>query len=226
MTRSFGTDIAKEEACSARAGAYPGNATWEVSMKTKLAGRRRFPRYGLKTKTGGRLTAYDDASFIDISLGGVRVEHTQPMRPGTMSLLDLEFQGKKIRVTCRVVWSVVVRQDVDLNGEASMIYHTGLEFQNPSEETSQLIKDYLQSMIDEGKAGVPDDGMVRRGYRCQKCGEAYQLADSEVRPVFADPRKRPVQAGDIFYYQHDDCAGEMECIFGGPRVPWTGEDEA
>jgi hypothetical protein len=198
----------------------------EVRVKTKLAGRRRFPRYGLKTKTGGQITAADEVLLIDISVGGVKIEHTQPMRPGAISFLDLEFQGKKMRLACRVVWSVVVRQDVDLDGEASMIYHSGLEFQNPSEETCKLIKDYLQSMIDEGKAGAPDDGRFRRGYRCQKCGEPYQLADSEVRPVFADPRKRPVQAGDIFYYTHDNCDGEMECIFGGPRVPWAGEEEA
>lgn len=195
-------------------------------MKTKLAARRRHPRYVLKAKTEGRLTAADEVALLDISLGGVKIEHSQPMRPGGISILDLEFQGKKIRLTCRAVWSVVVRQDVDLDGEASMIYQTGLEFQNLSEETQKVIGDYVQAMIDEGRAGPPDDGHVRRAYRCQKCGEPYQLSDAEVRPVFADPRKRPVRAGDLFHYAHDNCEGAMQCIFPGPRVPWTVEEEA
>ncbi|MCH7895862.1 MAG: PilZ domain-containing protein [Candidatus Methylomirabilales bacterium] len=195
-------------------------------MKTKLAGRRKYPRYSLRTKTKGRLTAADEVALIDISVGGVRIEHGQFMRPGAMSLLDLEFEGKRMRLTCRVVWSVVVRQEVDMDGEAAMVYHTGLEFQKLSEEARQLISDYLQAMIDEGKAGPPDDGVIRRGYKCQKCGESYQLADSEVRPVFMDSQKRPVQAGDHFYYAHDNCDEALECIFGGPRIPWTLDEEA
>ncbi len=195
-------------------------------MKTKLATRRRYPRYVLRAKTGGRLTAADDVALIDISIGGVRIEHTQSMRPGAIALLDLEFQDKKMRLTCRAVWSVAVRQDVDLNGEASMVYQTGLEFQNVSEETLKVINEYVQSMIDEGRAGPPDDGHIRRAYKCQKCGEPYQLSDAEVRPVFADPRKRPVRAGDLFHYTHENCDGAMECIFGGPRVPWTVSEEA
>ena len=61
-------------------------------------------------------------------------------------------------------------------------------------------------------------GVIRRAYTCQKCGESFQLTDSEVQPVFMNVRKRPVQTGDLFYRQHDTCEGTLECIFGGPRV--------
>lgn len=195
-------------------------------METKLAARRKYPRYVVRTRTEGRLEGIDAAVLVDISLGGVKIEHAQNIRPGTISPFDLLFHGKKIRLLCRVVWSFVVRQEYDLNGEGTMIYHTGLEFHNPSEPTRQLINDYLQAMLDEGIATPPDDGVIRRAYACQQCGEKYQLADAEVRPVFADVRKRPVQPGDLFYYQHDNCDGSMECILGGPRVPWKGEEDA
>ena len=41
-----------------------------------------------------------------------------------------------------------------------------------------------------------------------------------------DSQKRPVQAGDHFYYAHDNCDEALECIFGGPRIPWTLDEEA
>lgn len=190
-------------------------------MQTKLAARRRYPRYVLRARTRGRLTGSDDVLLIDISLGGARIEHDEFIRPGMISPLDLDFRDRRIRLWCRVVWSMVVGQDMDLDGEGSMIYHTGVEFHNLSEESRQVLNDYVQALIDEGKAGPPDDAMIRRGYKCQKCNELYQLADGEVLPVFRDVRNRPVQAGDLFYYTHENCDGVMECIFGGPRVPWT-----
>lgn len=194
-------------------------------MEKKWAARRKYPRYVAKTRIEGRITGVDEVVLVDISLGGVKIEHAQFFRPGTISPLDFESQGTRMRLWSRVVWSVVARQEMSMEGEGVMIYHTGLEFHNPSDETRQQINEYLQALIDEGKAGPPEEGVIRRAYTCQKCGEAYQLADSEVQPVFMDVRKRPVQAGDLFYYEHDTCEGTLECIFGGPRVPWTVEKE-
>lgn len=194
-------------------------------MEHAWAARRKYPRYVVRTRTEGRLEGANEATLIDISLGGVKIEHAQFMRPNTICPLDLEFEGKRIRLLCRAVWSVVVRQEMSLDGEGTIIYHTGFEFHNPSEPTRQLISDYLQAMLDEGKATPPDDGIIRRAYACQKCGEKYQLADAEVRPVFRDVRNRPVRLGDLFYYTHDSCDGAMECIFGGPRVPWGVPEE-
>jgi hypothetical protein len=110
----------------------------EIVMETKLASRRQYPRYVVRERTEGRLEGVHEAVLVDISLGGVKIEHAQNIRPGTISPLDLLFHDKKIRLLCRVVWSFVVRQDYDLDGEGTMIYHTGLEFHNPSEPTRQL----------------------------------------------------------------------------------------
>ncbi len=189
----------------------------------KWAARRKYPRYVARTRIEGRITGVDEAVILDISLGGVKIEHAQFYRPGTISPLDVEFQGTRMRLWTRVVWSEVARQEMNMDGEGIMIYHTGLEFHNPSDETRGQIREYLQALLDEGKAGPPDDGVIRRAYTCQKCGESFQLADSEVRPVFMDVRKRPVQAGDLFYGTHDGCEGTLECTLGGPGVPWTVE---
>lgn len=91
-----------------------------------------------------------DASLVDISLGGALIEHAQVVRPGTLSSLDLELQGKKLRVKCRVARSIVNRIEGQPDGEQALIYHTGLEFLEPSEETRQLINDYIQSITGTG----------------------------------------------------------------------------
>jgi hypothetical protein len=101
----------------------------------------------VRTRTEGRITGVDEVVLVDISLGGVKIEHAQFFRPGTISPLDLEFHGTRIRLWSRVVWSVVARQEMNMDGEGVMIYYTGLEFHNPSEETRQVINDYLQAMI-------------------------------------------------------------------------------
>ena len=91
-----------------------------------------------------------DASLVDISLGGALIEHAQVVRPGTMSSLDLDLQGKKLRVKCRVARSVVDRIEAQPDGEQALIYHTGLEFLQPCEETQRLINDYIQSITGNG----------------------------------------------------------------------------
>ena len=91
------------------------------------------------------MTGLHDASLVNISLGGALVEHIQVVRPGTVSLLDLVLQGKRVSVTCRVVRSVVNRVEVQPDGQRVLVYHTGLEFIDASEEMRQAISYYIQS---------------------------------------------------------------------------------
>jgi hypothetical protein len=56
--------------------------------------KRQFSRVNVGCKTQGRVTAIYDASLVDISHGGVLIEHVQVVRPGTTSSLDLDLHGK------------------------------------------------------------------------------------------------------------------------------------
>jgi len=119
--------------------------------------RRQHPRFTVVVgKATGRVTSVHDASLVDISFGGVLIEHSQVVRPGTTSSLDLDLEGRRLRLRCRVIRSVVNRIELQPDGEQALIYHTGLEFLDLSEETRQVISDYIQSITEDGSGlGLP-----------------------------------------------------------------------
>ena len=195
-----------------------------VAVKKKQPNRRRNPRFSVGGWTKGRVTPDYEASLVDISLGGARIEHAKGVQPGTISDLDLPLLGRGVRLRCRVAWSVLNRPEVQLDGEPALIYHTGLEFLDLPEKTRHVITEYIQSVAEEGR--TTDGGVIRRSYTCQKCDNSFELADSEVRPVTEEPQLRPVQPGDLFTHDHGTCQGTLMYVFGGPFVPWTVREEA
>ncbi len=99
----------------------------------------------MKGGAKGRVAVVSDAVLLDISIGGALIEHASVVRPGTPSSLELDLEGKRIRLRCRVARSVVDRIEVQSDGERELIYHTGLQFVEPSDETLQVIGDYIHS---------------------------------------------------------------------------------
>lgn len=70
-------------------------------------------------------------------------------------MLDISLQGKRVSVTCRVVRSLVDRVAREPDGQRALVYHTGLEFIDASEEIRQVISDYIQSVtVNATRAGV------------------------------------------------------------------------
>ncbi|MFQ5961604.1 MAG: PilZ domain-containing protein [Candidatus Methylomirabilales bacterium] len=187
--------------------------------------RRKHPRFVVGGVTKGQVPAAGDVSLINISLGGVLIEHADMIRPGSMTQLVLHLLWRIVKVQCRVVRSVLTRQEYSLEGDEIIIYHSGLEFIEPPEEMRKMISEYIETMIEDGQARPSGDGQIQRGYSCDQCGQSFELTDSEVRPVFMDPRKRPVQAGDQFHHKHGTCEGPLTCTFAGPKVPWTFEQD-
>ena len=53
-----------------------------------------------------------------------------------------------------------------------------------------------------------------RQYQCQECEEEFVLRDSQVEPVFDEPKERPVESGDLFHYQHRQCPGMLMYLIG------------
>lgn len=127
-------------------------------MGKKQRERRRFSRVVVGCKTKGRVAAICDASLVDISHGGVLIEHVQFIHPGTTSSLDLDLLGKRLSLSCRVARSVVHRTDVQPDGKETLVYHTGLEFIDLPEETRRVVRDHLQSIIDEANETRVDPG--------------------------------------------------------------------
>jgi hypothetical protein len=121
-------------------------------MRNVKQDARRYPRVKVGRRTKGRITSLYEATLLNISLGGALMEHAQAVRPGTISPLDLDLPTKRVGLRCRVVRSVVHRSEVRPDGTRELIYHTGLEFLDPSDETAQAVSEYIQSIIEDVEA--------------------------------------------------------------------------
>jgi len=138
-------------------GPEGGPAELEVAVrkaaKRAARDRRQYARFVVGGRTKGRVTAIYDAQILDISPGGSLIEHSQVVRPGTLSCLDLDLLGKRMSLKCRVARSVVHRTEIQPDGDKELIYHTGLEFLDRSDETRKMIIDYIQLIIEDGNKG-------------------------------------------------------------------------
>ncbi len=129
-----------------------------AAVGKKQRERRRFSRVAVGCKTNGRVTALCDASLVDISHGEVLIEHVQFLRPGTTSSLDLDVQGKRLNLKCRVTRSTIQRTEVQADGQETPIYHTRLALVDLPEQTQRVVHDHIHSIIDEANATRADPG--------------------------------------------------------------------
>ena len=132
------------------------NSSREVAVGEERLERRGYPRFIIGTRTEGRTRGFNEAPLLNLSLGGAMIEHAQVVEPDMLSSLDLELQERRLSLPCRIVWSVVARQELDLDGKEMTVYRTGLEFLDPPEQTQQVISDYVQSMIEEKEIVPPN----------------------------------------------------------------------
>ncbi len=123
--------------------------------------RRQYPRAIVGCWTKGRVTDMYEVSLLNISLAGAMLEHVDTLRPGTILFLSFDLQGERANANFRVVWSEVHGTAIQPDGEQALIYHTGVEFPNPSEETRQVISDYLQSNTGNGTGSSAGEEELR-----------------------------------------------------------------
>lgn len=108
--------------------------------------KRRYRRW----MVGGRLTGWIDAtheaSFIDLSLGGALVEHSNIIRPGRTAFLTFVFRGQETALRCRVVHSRVYSYAMGPVDQRDLVYRTGLEFLDTSETSLHLIDKTIHAL--------------------------------------------------------------------------------
>jgi c-di-GMP-binding flagellar brake protein YcgR len=115
-----------------------------VPVERSRGDRRRHLRWRILGQSAGRIAPNHKASLLDISHGGALIEHTNLIRPGTISSLTLSASKQEINLRCRVVRSLVYRHAVWPTGEQDHVYRTGLEFLALSEDSQQLIDEYIE----------------------------------------------------------------------------------
>lgn len=104
-------------------------------MEEERRKNRRYPRVVVGTKIKGQTHGIERGTVLNLSVGGALIEHAKIVRPGTILHLVLNLRQRETRVQCRVVWSVAHRAEEQPDGQQELIYHTGLEFLDPSVET-------------------------------------------------------------------------------------------
>jgi hypothetical protein len=107
--------------------------------------KRRFARLTFKEPIADQVTASHDVHILDLSLGGVRVEHTIVLRPGSTCHLRLPLKTANFSVICNVVWSRAVGlADAAWKG-AGVLYHSGLEFSKLNPDARTHLVAYLEA---------------------------------------------------------------------------------
>lgn len=112
-------------------------------MEAVKVDRRRHLRWRVGEGLRGRIASKNEASILDISLGGALIEHSNLVRPGTLSFLTLLLRGQEVSLRCRVVRSAIYRFEVWPTGEQEHLYRTGVEFLALSEDSRQMLDKYI-----------------------------------------------------------------------------------
>jgi len=114
-------------------------------MSPEFPMKRRFARVTLKEPVSGDVTASHDVHILDLSLGGVRVEHTNILRPGSTCFVRLPLKQQVTTVLGRVVWSKAVGRAAAEHGGTGLLYQSGIEFVALSREVQSLLTAFLET---------------------------------------------------------------------------------
>ncbi len=113
-------------------------------MSSEYPAKRRYARLTLKEPVSGDVTASHDVHILDLSLGGVRVEHTHILRPGSTCYVRLPLKPQVVTVMGRVVWSKAVGRVASEQGGTGLLYQSGIEFTSVSREAQSLLEAFLE----------------------------------------------------------------------------------
>ena len=89
--------------------------------------QRRGARVRLRERLPVQLNFWD-AHFVDISLSGALVEHTERVRPGEVYHLAFPGERRQVQVLGLAIRSFVSQLVHKTNGEGQIVYRTGMEF--------------------------------------------------------------------------------------------------
>ena len=88
--------------------------------------RRRSARLTLPSQFSDHGLAVQRIRLVDLSPEGARIEHRDPLQPGMPCGVDLPLALGRGRLTGRVVWTTLHRNEQTLEGERQQYYRSGL----------------------------------------------------------------------------------------------------
>ncbi len=107
--------------------------------------RRRDSRWNAGG-TEARIAPKHKVSLLNISRGEALIEHSHPVRPGTVLHLTLSVPDREVSLRSQVIRSLEHRYEVRFTGERDHFYRTRLQFLAISEEYQGLLDKYIDSL--------------------------------------------------------------------------------
>jgi hypothetical protein len=98
------------------------------NMNYMVDEKRRRKRFAVKGSQW-KFPYSSSSKIIDISPGGVAVEATKKLEVNKDYNLYIYHKGNVLGLKCRVVWSVLSREEKKESGEIIQIYKGGMKFQ-------------------------------------------------------------------------------------------------
>ncbi|HUF17112.1 MAG TPA: PilZ domain-containing protein [Thermoanaerobaculia bacterium] len=111
-------------------------------MSSYFRERRRLQRIRFPQPLSGR-TSQGSLSILDMSLGGVSVEHPYPFAAGRPVRLEFVWNGRTVALHCDVVRCRLVRSSV--NG--SVTYSSGLRFSQSVAESALTPREMVLQLV-------------------------------------------------------------------------------
>lgn len=105
--------------------------------------QRRGARVRLREQLPVQLNFWE-AHFVDISLSGALVEHTERVRPGEVYRLAFPGERRQVQVLARAIRSFVSRLVHKSNGEGQIVYRTGMEFVGNGNGVADLVSTSIE----------------------------------------------------------------------------------
>ena len=105
---------------------------------------RRVERTQLSPVVKGHLDGRFDATVLDLSIFGARLEHSEALRSGWRYVLSLPVteDGLPLHLPVRVVWSRVQHAE-RRRGQKGVLYQSGVEFRELSPEAERELARFL-----------------------------------------------------------------------------------
>ncbi|MBI2212561.1 MAG: PilZ domain-containing protein [Acidobacteria bacterium] len=104
--------------------------------------KRRLQRLDLKPPSDAKLSGLA-VMMLDLSTAGARVEHAFPMKAGQRGKLDFIWNGLELSLQCEVVRTRLQKSTVK---PGSIVYHTGLRFTDPAEDSRVKVRHIVASL--------------------------------------------------------------------------------
>jgi hypothetical protein len=94
-----------------------------------------------------------EVHLVDISASGVRIEHTELLRPGATYVFELPPALGPLTLTAKIVHSAVVGTEKTPDGGRILRYQSGIAFVEPTAEQQSALAAILKGLTPEGGLG-------------------------------------------------------------------------